>query len=111
MMFRLLEYIESKLFEPLALILFSISGLVMFVEAMQRTLFNHSFEWSSEISTYSMVWAVLLVMARAGKKGHHIRMEMLVSMLPASFKKGTLTRISKVIASEKSKKGSKSLVE
>lgn len=86
-MFHLVNFVEEKVFEPISLVLFSISGLVMLIESLQRTLFSRSFEWASEISIYSMVWAILLILARAGKKGHHIRMEIMISILPPHIKK------------------------
>lgn len=92
-MFRLVNRIERDVLQPFSLFLFSVSGLVMFVEAIQRTLFSTSFEWSSEISVYSMIWAILLMIANAGKQGHHIRMEMLISMLPSPLKKRVLLTV------------------
>jgi C4-dicarboxylate transporter DctQ subunit len=89
-MFRLVNKLEERLLEPIALILFSISGIIMFMESLLRTIFSYSFDWASEISIYCMVWSVFIILARAGKKGNHIRVEILISTLSPKVKQKIL---------------------
>ncbi|MBP1947092.1 TRAP transporter small permease [Virgibacillus litoralis] len=86
-MFKVTRLVEKRVLLPISIILFTFSGLLMFIEALQRSLFSKSFEWSSEISIYCMIWSILLMIAYAGKKGHHIRIELLFSKMNRSLKR------------------------
>ncbi|MRG84848.1 TRAP transporter small permease [Salinibacillus xinjiangensis] len=86
-MFKITRLFEQKVLFPISIILFSVSGLLMFVEAVQRSILNRSFEWASEISIYCMIWSILLMTAHAGKKGQHIRIELVYTKLNKSLKR------------------------
>lgn len=86
MMFKFVRTIEEKFLFPFSMLLFSASGIIMFAESLQRSILSKSFDWAGEMSTYCMVWAVMIMLANAGKHGHHIRIEILTSKLSPSFK-------------------------
>lgn len=85
-MFKWLDWLELKVLNTISIILFSISGLVMFLESFLRSTFAISLQWSDEISRYCMIWAILLLLARAGKENHHIRIDLVTMRLKGTKK-------------------------
>jgi len=77
---------EQHVIEKLALLMLIVSLIVMMFEALLRIFLSHSFSWSSEIVVYSMIWAIYLNMASAGKRRKHIRTEVLFNYLPESIR-------------------------
>lgn len=95
--FKWLDWLELKVLNTISIILFSISGLVMFLESFLRSTFAISLQWSDEISRYCMIWAILLLLARAGKENHHIRID-LVTMYLKGTKKMVFSFISNLLS-------------
>ncbi|MEO8279589.1 MAG: TRAP transporter small permease [Ideonella sp.] len=63
----------------LASLLFIGSTLVMLSEGLNRSLRDVSFFWAEESVRFLMIWAFFLTLGVAGRRGLHIRTEMLVS--------------------------------
>jgi len=95
--FKWLDWLELKVLNVLSVILFSLSGFVMFLESVMRSTAGTSLQWSDEIARYAMVWAILLLLARAGKEGHHIRID-LVTMYLKGTKKMIFSLISNFLS-------------
>jgi len=74
-----LIWVERSLIPNVATGFFLISCATMFVEAMSRRAFSHSFVESEEIICYTLVWAIFLSLAESGRSGCHIRISLLVS--------------------------------
>jgi TRAP-type C4-dicarboxylate transport system permease small subunit len=84
---KVLIWIERTLIPNVATAFFLISCLMMFVEAMSRKMFNHSFAVAEEIICYSLVWAVFLSLAESGRTDRHIRVSLILeSRSPATRK-------------------------
>lgn len=62
-----------------ASLLFIGSTLVMLSEGLNRSLRDVSFFWAEELVRYLMLWAFFLTLGIAGRRGLHIRTEMLVN--------------------------------
>ncbi|MBE0549899.1 MAG: TRAP transporter small permease subunit [Rubrivivax sp.] len=70
---------ESGPVLTLASLLFVGSTLVMLSEGLNRSIRDVSFFWAEESVRYLMIWAFFLTLGIAGRRGLHIRTEMLVS--------------------------------
>lgn len=64
-----------------AALLFVASTLVMLSEGFNRSLRDISFFWAEESVRYLMLWAFFLTLGVAGRRGHHIRTELLVDAM------------------------------
>jgi len=82
-----LIWVERSLIPHIATAFFTISCLMMFVEAVSRRVFSYSFAEAEEIICYTLVWAVFLSLAEAGRTGSHIRISMLLSKLGPGARK------------------------
>ena len=72
----------------LAALLFLASTLIMLSEGLNRSLRDVSFFWAEELVRYLMLWAFFLTLGVAGRRGHHIRTEMLVDAMPHGIRRG-----------------------
>lgn len=84
---RLFLFFEDILFPNLGTVFFVLAVLWMMVEAISRQLFSHSFAISTEVITFSILWAVLLTLAQAGKQDYHISIDIVVSKLPEGLRR------------------------
>jgi TRAP-type C4-dicarboxylate transport system permease small subunit len=66
----------------LASLLFAASTLIMLSEGLNRSLRDVSFFWAEESVRFLMIWAFFLTLGVAGRRGHHIRTELLVDHVP-----------------------------
>ena len=69
---------ESGPVLSIAAILFAASTLIMLSEGLNRSLRDVSFFWAEESVRYLMLWAFFLTLGLAGRRGYHIRTELLV---------------------------------
>lgn len=53
-----------------------------------RRMIGYSIEFSDEVVTFSLVWAVFLAIAQAGREGRHVRIELVVGRLSQPVQKG-----------------------
>lgn len=72
----------------LAAFLFLASTLIMLSEGLNRSFRDVSFFWAEESVRYLMIWAFFLTLGVAGRRGHHIRTEMLVDAMPRGIRRG-----------------------
>lgn len=61
----------------LATLLLLSATAVMLVEGFSRAFFDRSFFWAEESVRFLMIWAFFLSLGAAGRRGHHIRTDML----------------------------------
>lgn len=73
---------ESGPVLTIASILFGASTLIMLSEGLNRSLRDVSFFWAEESVRFLMLWAFFLTLGVAGRRGHHIRTELLVDHVP-----------------------------
>lgn len=73
---------ESGPVLTIASLLFIASTLVMLSEGLNRTTRDVSFFWAEESVRFLMIWAFFLTLGVAGRRGLHIRTEMLVDAVP-----------------------------
>lgn len=78
---------ESGVILNLAGMLFVASTLVMLSEGLNRSLRDVSFFWAEESVRYLMIWAFFMTLGVAGRRGHHIRTEMLVDAMPRGVRR------------------------
>lgn len=69
---------ESGPVLTVASLLFIASTLVMLSEGLNRSIRDVSFFWAEEAVRFLMMWAFFLTLGIAGRRGLHIRTEMLV---------------------------------
>lgn len=81
------DWFESNLVLNLAALLFLASTLVMLSEGLNRSLRDVSFFWAEESVRYLMIWAFFLTLGVAGRRGLHIRTEMLVDRMPRGLQR------------------------
>jgi TRAP-type C4-dicarboxylate transport system permease small subunit len=67
-----------------------IMTLIVVYAVMARYLFKRPIGWSEEIAVYLMIWVVFLGAAYTLKENAHIGVDILISRLSASPKKGVL---------------------
>lgn len=72
----------------LAAFFFLLSTVIMLSEGLNRSLRDVSFFWAEELVRYLMIWAFFLTLGVAGRRGHHIRTEMLVDAVPHGIRRG-----------------------
>lgn len=70
-----------------AALLFLASTLVMLSEGFNRSVNDVSFFWAEESVRYLMIWAFFLTLGVAGRRGYHIRTELLVDAMPARIRR------------------------
>lgn len=87
---------ESGPVLTLASLLFVGSTLVMLSEGLNRSLRDVSFFWAEESVRYLMIWAFFLTLGIAGRRGLHIRTEMLVDAVPPRWRR--LMHLTAVVA-------------
>lgn len=78
---------ESGPVLTLASLLFIGSTLVMLSEGLNRSLRDVSFFWAEESVRYLMIWAFFLTLGIAGRRGLHIRTEMLVNAVSPRWRR------------------------
>ena len=69
-------------------LLFVASTLVMLSEGLNRSLRDLSFFWAEEMVRYLMMWAFFLTLGVAGRRGHHIRTELLTDAMSPRVRRG-----------------------
>ena len=79
---------ESGPVLTLASLLFVVSTLVMLSEGLNRSVRDVSFFWAEETVRFSMISAFFLALGAAGRKGLHIRTEILVDAMPPGLRRG-----------------------
>lgn len=68
---------------PIAGLLLLGVATVMLWEAIDRTLFSHSYIWAEETIRYLLLWIVFLCFGLAGVRRQHLRSDLLLRMMPA----------------------------
>jgi TRAP-type C4-dicarboxylate transport system permease small subunit len=61
---------------------------VVLVQVLFRYVVQASLSWSEELARYAFVWAIFLGASAATRRGQHIVMGALVSLLPAPLRRG-----------------------
>lgn len=79
---RWLIWFEDHVLLNLAALCMAGSMGVMFIEASSRSLGYGSFWWAEEAVRFLVVWSVLLALGLATRRGHYIRMDLLLGRLP-----------------------------
>ncbi|EZH64735.1 hypothetical protein DH09_19650 [Bacillaceae bacterium JMAK1] len=87
MIFKWIFQFEEKILFPISITLFLLSASITFYEAVQRNLLNHSFDWANEVGVYCMIWSIMLMIAHAGKCGHHLRIQLITNLLSEKTKR------------------------
>lgn len=76
------ERFESGPVLAFATALSLLATAIMVSEGFNRSVFSVSFFWAEESVRYLMIWAFVLTLGTAGRRGHHIRTELLVDAMP-----------------------------
>ncbi len=92
-MLKILDRVEEA-FCALSLLL---TAIVLFINVVLRYVFSASTSWAEELIRYLMIWITFIGGSVCVRKGAHIRMDFLLTMLPKSAAVA-LTRIVFVIA-------------
>lgn len=88
MLMKFLEKLEDT-FCALALL---VTALVLFANVVLRYVFSASTSWAEELIRYLMIWITFIGGSVCVRKGAHIRMDFLLTMLPARVA-SALTRL------------------
>lgn len=64
-----------------ATLFMALAVVTMFFEAVSRSAFSVSHWWAEELVRFSVIWSVLLAAGVASRRGHFIRMDLLVNAL------------------------------
>lgn len=59
-----------------------IMGIILFFEVLVRYVFNSPTIWTAEIATYLFMWAMFSGLAYTLKNGKHVRIDILIELLP-----------------------------
>ena len=71
----------------LATLMLVASTVVMLMEGFNRALFDTSFFWAEELVRFLMIWAFFLALGATGRRGSHIRTDMLTLAVSARVRK------------------------
>lgn len=71
-----------KIMERLSAVLLGLMCVIVFTNIVCRYVFNFSFAWCDEISTFLMIWICFLGSALAYAKNEHMGLDILVKKLP-----------------------------
>ena len=61
--------------------------LLLFGGVVMRYFFNYTFEWSDELIRYVIIWSTFIGGGLCAKKGMHVKMDILLRVMPAGFLK------------------------
>ncbi len=86
MLLRAIHIVE----DVLSRFLIAFIAVIVFVQVVSRYVFSRAITWSEELSTIAMVWAVYLGAAIAMRKRFHIRILVLVRLMPRSMAVATV---------------------
>ncbi|MDR2006210.1 MAG: TRAP transporter small permease [Acidaminococcales bacterium] len=78
---KLWDDIERKL----ATATIAIAFVLTFIEVVARLGFNHSFYWAKEYIIFATVWSTFLGASQVLKKSRHIRLSVVVDLLPVKW--------------------------
>lgn len=92
-MLKILDRIEDA-FCAVSLLL---TAIVLFVNVVLRYVFSASTSWAEELIRYLMIWITFIGGSVCVRKGAHIRMDFLLTMLPKGVA-DALTRLVFLIA-------------
>ncbi|MBB4265657.1 TRAP transporter small permease subunit [Roseospira visakhapatnamensis] len=79
---RLWTRVEAHGLLTVATVLMAVAMGVMVVEAVSRYGWGVSHWWAEELVRYLVVWSMLLSIGVASRRGHFIRMDLLITALP-----------------------------
>lgn len=82
---KIIKKIDDNFEELLLMLLLAIMAMVMGVQVVARYVFNYSLTWSEELTRYMFVWSAFLSISYCTKKQISIKIEQIVSMLPAKL--------------------------
>jgi C4-dicarboxylate transporter DctQ subunit len=63
----------------------TVAFVLTFVEVIARLGFNYSFYWAKEYIIFATIWSTFLGASQVLKKGRHIRLSVVVDLLPAKW--------------------------
>ena len=72
----------GKLEEQVIAWLLAAMTIITFAQVVARYVFNYSFVWALELTTFLFAWLIFLGMAYGVRKGSHIGVDLLVKSLP-----------------------------
>ncbi len=78
---RWLHLIEDRVLLNVATVLMAVAMAVMCGEAVSRYGWSVSHWWAEELVRFCVIWSVLLAISGANRKGHFIRMDLLLLAL------------------------------
>ncbi|MBC7147600.1 MAG: TRAP transporter small permease [Thioclava marina] len=76
------KLIDEHFEEAIIVVLVSAMSLLVGVQIFMRYVMSASLSWSEELARYLFIWATYLGVAFAVRRDAHIRVSMLVSILP-----------------------------
>ncbi len=79
--------IETGPLLSIATLLMLGSTVVMMAEGFSRSALDISYFWAEESVRFMMIWAFFLSLGAAGRRGHHIRTDMLVLAAGGSIRR------------------------
>ena len=71
----------------MATALMLLATLIMLAEGFSRAALDTSYFWAEESVRFLMIWAFFLSLSAAGRRGHHIRTDMLPLAVGGAFKR------------------------
>lgn len=94
---RLNDWLWSAACASIGIVLIAATGLV-FLNVLLRYVFNYALSWADEVITYSLLWLVFLGAGVAARRGAHISMEAVLTLLPARFQRANAVFVNVVCA-------------
>ncbi len=84
---NILKWLFHHFEEALCVLLFSIMGLIMFVNVISRYLLKYSLAFTEELVVSFFVWVTLLGSAIAFRQGTHLSFTFLTDRLPGKVRR------------------------
>jgi C4-dicarboxylate transporter DctQ subunit len=90
-MIKILSLVDNFFEEVLSTVALSLVAGSVFLQVIMRFVFDSATTWAEELAVYGMIFAIYLGASMAVRERSHIRITMVVQMLPRRLKVACIT--------------------
>jgi len=84
---KFIKLLDDKFEEYILITSLAFTSTLIFVQVIMRYCFQSSLSWSEELARYLFLWQIWLGASYAVKESRHIRVEVVVGLLPKKARK------------------------
>lgn len=83
---KALKWLDEHFEQAILVMFLSLIVLIMLLQVIMRYVFNNSLSWPEELSRILFVWFTFIGLSYSTAKKIHVKIDLLVNILPAGFK-------------------------